>query len=222
MLKLSKRLLTIASFVPYSVTSDIGSDHGKLMIYLKKNSLIPNGYAVENKKGPFDRLKTALRQEEILDYVIPLYSDGISELPSDTKTVVVAGMGGQSIISILKSHIEKLVNVDDLIIDAHSCLAEVREEISKLGYVIKNECIIKEDDMFYEIIHFHKGSTIYYSKEELEFGPFLLKEKNEIFKEKYQTRINEINYLLQKKIPENRKDALLLEKEKLEKLLNEN
>ena len=58
-IKISKRLETIASMVPKSVVADIGSDHGKLMIELFNSGKITKGYAVENKKGPYNRLVKA-------------------------------------------------------------------------------------------------------------------------------------------------------------------
>ena len=129
-IKLSKRLETIASLVPKSVVADIGSDHGKLMIELFNSGKITKGYAVENKKGPYSRLVKALEEEGIIDNVIPMLSDGITELPKCVNTVVIAGMGGKAIVNILKKDLSKLANVDTLVIDAHSCLPYLREEVS--------------------------------------------------------------------------------------------
>ncbi len=215
MIKLSLRLQTIADMVPKSVVADVGSDHGKLMIYLFENGQISKGYAIENKKGPYNRLVKALENERLEDFIIPLFSDGISDLPPSVGTVVIAGMGGQNIISILKDHPEKLKNVQTIIIDAHSCLSEVRHEISEMGYVIADEKIIKDDDVFYEIIKFVKSDVAVYNDKDFEFGPILRKEKSAVFKEKYEQRISEIDHLLSMKLPDNRSDELTKEKNKI-------
>jgi len=218
--KLSKRLKTIASMVPNSIVADIGSDHGKLMIELFNSGKITKGYAVENKKGPYNRLVKALEEEGIIDSVIPMFSDGISDLPSSVTTVVIAGMGGTLIVDILKKNQSKLENVDTLIIDAHSCIPFLREEISKMGYSIADEKIIKEDNIFYEIIKFNKSKIAFYSDDDIEFGPILRKEKCTLFKEKYQNRIDQIDHLISgKKLPYNRISVLLEEKNKLESIL---
>ena len=218
--KLSKRLLAIAEMVPNSVVADIGSDHGKLMISLFNSGKIIKGYAIENKKGPYSRLVKALEKEEIIDSVIPLFSDGISDLPSSVTTVVIAGMGGKTIVEILKKHQSKLKNVDTLILDAHSCIPFLREEVSKIGYAISDERIVKEDDVFYEIIKFRKSDIAFYSRDDIEFGPILRKEKNSVFKEKYKNRINKINQLItNNRLPYVRVDCLLKEKAKLESIL---
>lgn len=218
--KLSKRLEIIASIVPKSVVADIGSDHGKLMIELFNSGKITKGYAVENKKGPYSRLVKALEEEGIIDNVIPMLSDGISELPKCVTTVVIAGMGGKLIVDILKKDLSKLENVQTLVIDAHSNLPYVREEISKLGFQIAEEIIVKEEGIFYEIIKFVKSAIAFYSEDDYEFGPILRKEKNALFKEKYQSRIDEIDNLIStKKLPYNRVNVLKAEKNKLEHVI---
>ena len=221
MIKLSLRLQTIHDMVPTSVVADVGSDHGKLMIALFESGRINRGYAIENKRGPYNRLVEALTEEKIEDVIIPLFSDGIEDLPSIVSTVVIAGMGADNIIGILKKHPEKIKNVDTIIVDAHSEIPALREEVSKLGYVIADEKIIKEDDVFYEIIKFIKSDVAFYDNEDLEFGPILRQEKCATFKEKYQSRIKEIDNLLSnnKKLPESRIQQLNNEKAKLQGVL---
>ena len=141
MIRLSKRLKIIHDMVPNSVVADIGSDHGKLMIALVQSGKVQKGYAVENKEGPFERLRANLIRYHINDKITP-----------DVGTIVIAGMGGQTIVKILKSHPEKLISVQTIIIDAHSAVPLARKEICQMGFAIADEQIVKEDDIFYEII----------------------------------------------------------------------
>ena len=67
MIKLSKRLKIIFDMVPKSVVADIGSDHGKLMIALVEAGIVSKGYAVENKEGPFERLRSNLIRYRVND-----------------------------------------------------------------------------------------------------------------------------------------------------------
>ncbi len=213
---LSLRLKAIYDMVPYSVTADIGSDHGKLMIALFNDGRIPKGYAVENKKGPYDRLVKALQEANIDDDVVPLFSDGISELPISVGTIVLAGMGGDTILDILLSHKEKLKNVQTIIVDAHTNTPKLRKEVSDLGYVIADEKMVEEDNIYYEIIKFIKSDVAFYSDKDIEFGPILRMEKSALFKEKYEARIKEIEYLLNNKsLPENKINVLYEEKERI-------
>ena len=220
MVKLSNRLKIIHDMVPKSVVADIGSDHGKLMIALVESGIVNKGFAVENKEGPFERLRSNLIKYHVNDKIMPLFSDGIKDITRDVETIVIAGMGGQTIVSILKAHPEKLVRVQTIIIDAHTAVPFARKEICQMGYAIADEKIVKEDGIFYEIIKFVKADKAIISDEDLEFGPILRQEKSATFKEKYQNRINEIDTILSKgQLPETRIASLYEEKHKLERYL---
>jgi len=219
-MELSLRLQTIADMVPTSVVADVGSDHGKLMIALFESGKITHGYAIENKKGPYNRLVSALEKENLIDFIVPLFSDGLDDLPESVNTVVIAGMGGNAIIEILKRHPRKLDKISTIIVDAHSCLGKIRNEISNLGYIIADERIIKEEGIFYEIIKFIKADLAIYNENDYEFGPILRNEKSAVFKEKYQSRIDEINNIISTKhLPKSRIDQLNNEKHRIEGIL---
>jgi tRNA (adenine22-N1)-methyltransferase len=217
---LSKRLKTILKMVPKGVVADIGADHGKLMIALFEEGIISHGYAVENKQGPYNRLVKALTEKGLENDIVPLFSDGIKDIPDIVHTVIIAGMGGNLIIDILKKYPRKTKQLETIIVDAHTAIPKVREEISKLGFVIAEEKMVREDDIFYEIIKFVRADVAFYGDKDIEFGPILRNEKSATFKEKYQNRINEINKLLAKKnLPKDRADQLTKEKERIQGIL---
>lgn len=220
MVKLSKRLRTIHDLVPKCLPADIGSDHGKLMIALLESGTIEKGYAVENKEGPYERLRNNLIEAGVIDKIIPLFSDGLDDLPESVDALIIAGMGGFNIINILKKHPRKLSRIKTIIVDAHSAAPTVRKELCLMGYAIADEKIVKEYDVFYEIIKFIKADIAIISDEDLEFGPFLRQEKSAVFKEKYKNRIKEINQIIASgSLPEERINSLNNEKNRLERFL---
>ena len=219
-MKLSKRLQAIADMVPYGVAADVGSDHGKLIISLFQNGQISKGYAIENKKGPYDRLVKSLDENHLLDDIIPLFSDGITDLPNTVDTVIIAGMGGLNIINILKAHPQKLKNVKTIIVDAHNAIPEMRKEVCNLGYVIADEDIVYEKKIYYEVIKFVAGEVAYLEDPDLEFGPKLRSEKSITFKAKHMERLKEIDNLLStKSLPPVRIKELNAEKERIKNVL---
>jgi tRNA (adenine22-N1)-methyltransferase len=154
------------------------------------------------------------------DKSTPLFSDGINDITRDVGTIVIAGMGGQTIVKILKAHPEKLISVQTIIIDAHSAVPLARKEICQMGFAIADEQIVKEDGIFYEIVKFIKADSAVIGDEDLEFGPILRREKSAVFKEKYQSRISEIdNIIASGNLPQARIDTLNAEKHKLERYL---
>ncbi len=219
-MKLTKRLQAIYDMVPMGVAADIGSDHGKLIIALFEGGIISKGYAVENKKGPYTRLCENIANSGAKDGVIPMLSDGISDLPTDVDTVIIAGMGGFNIIEILKAHPEKLKYVKTIIVAAHNAVPEMRKQICNMGYVIADEDIVSDARKYYEIIKFIAGECAYLDEPDYEFGPVLRNEKSLTFKEKYQTRINEIDNLISTKhLSKERLVDLDKEKERIRKVL---
>ena len=220
-MKLSNRLNTIFEMFEGNVAADVGSDHGKLIISLYKNKKIKKGYAIENKKGPYSRLCKEIENNQLSNEIISMFSDGISELPSDVDSVIVAGMGGSLIIDILNSHRENLYNANYIYIDAHNNVPEVRRFITALGYSIYKERIIQEAGIYYEIIGFKKDKNSYLNDLDYQFGPILRKEKSKIFVQKQKDRILEINNILSKpNLPGKKIDELVKEKNVLEEVIS--
>lgn len=220
MIKLSKRLKIIHDMVPHSAVADIGADHGKLIISLVEDGIASYGFAVENKKGPYEHLLKAIKESNLEDYITASFSDGIEAIPEEITTLILAGMGGTNIIDILKKDQLKLKNIKTIIVDAHSCIPKLRAEISKLGFIISDEKIIKEDNIYYEIIKFIRAGIATYGENDLEFGPILRQEKSATFKEKYSDRIKEIdNLLVNSELPNDRAIELKQEKQRIEGII---
>ena len=98
-------------------------------------------------------------------------SDGISCVTQDTKTVVIAGMGGLNIVNILSAHPRKTKNLEKIVVDAHRDIALVRSSIVRFGFQINHEKIVFEQGKYYVVIEFVKAITpTFYSEDVLEIG----------------------------------------------------
>ena len=213
-MKLSIRLQELANYINKGeVVADVGSDHAFLPIYLIKNNIIEKAYAIENKRGPYNIMESHIKENNV--NVVPMFSDGIKDLPSDVNTVVIAGMGAGLILEIL-SNKEKLSNVNALVIDSHNDIPRLRKDIVKLGFVIKNESLIIDKKKYYTIIRFEKGIGTYTEKEYY-FGPILLNNKTDLFYKYHKDRLEVINRLLT--IENIDKEELLKEKKLIEEVL---
>ena len=102
-------------------------------------------------KKIYNRLKSELKayKSDIIEIDL---ADGLENLPARINTVVIAGMGGELIVSILQAHPAKLVNVQKLILAPHCNAKAVREVLNALNYSISYEEIVVEKEVFYEII----------------------------------------------------------------------
>lgn len=184
-LKLSKRLQAIYDMVPQSnVIADIGSDHAFLPIALVLNGKVTRAYASEVNEGPYEATVKNIEKHGVSNYVSAVLSDGISELETDVNTISICGMGGSLIVDILDKGKSKLEHVTTLVLQPNNNEENVRIWLMNNGYKIVFEKLVEEDGRFYEIIKAEKGDSNY-NKEELFFGPVLLKEKSENFIKKW-------------------------------------
>ena len=183
-LKLSNRLLKIASLVKnHDVIIDVGCDHALLDIYLTKNKIVKKAIATDITYGA---IKMALKNVSYYDClnVDVRVGNGLDTLKKEDKVslIIMSGLGNQKIVNILNDNKEKLYNIKELIIQSNTGYFELRKEIVKLGYIIEEEVLVKENNIIYVIIKFKKGKKRYNNKQ-LYFGPILLKNKNTLFKE---------------------------------------
>lgn len=210
---LSKRLKAIADMIPLEKrVIDVGCDHAFLDIYLtleNRNICVAsdiNFSVLENTK----KIVSFYGLENKIEIV---QSDGLEniELRKDD-IAVIAGMGAFTILHILEKKIP-----EHLIIGSHNDLELVRIEIAKKGFVIKDEVVVYENEIYYVVMNFEKGVASYTEKELL-FGPLLIFKRDE-------TTTSYFRYLLEKKenlmekVPNEVKEKFLKEISYLKEIL---
>lgn len=203
-IKLSKRLSVIASLVPENaVIADIGCDHALLDIYLSKKKIIKKSFAIDITKGALNQADKNIKLYNAKNIETRL-SDGFEkiDIKDNVDTVIMSGLGDAKIINILKEAEEKLNKVNNIIIQSNVGVSNIRVYLTCNGYYIDNEKLVKENNIIYTIISFKKGYKSY-TKKEKEFGPVLLRNKDELFNELIINRINKNNYIINK-LPKNK------------------
>jgi tRNA (adenine22-N1)-methyltransferase len=180
---LSKRLREVASFVDSGATiADVGSDHAELPIALLEEGKIRSAVAIENKPGPYSRMKNAVLSSPFEAEIKLSLSDGISFLPPEVDTLVIAGMGGKNIIKILSDHPENLSKVKSLILDAHSEREALIAFLGRISFRVEAEDFFYDEGIAYDVIKAVKNKgPIDYNEQECRFGPSNLKHPNPDF-----------------------------------------
>jgi len=214
MIQLGARLLAISAFVERgSILADVGADHGKVLIYLAKRGIISKGYGIENKTGPFGILSNNLKASGGIS-LTPIFESGIANLPEDVDTLILAGLGGDKIVSILTEESQRLCHIETIIVDAHTARDEVRRKIVALGYLIADESLVEERGIYYSIIKFAKSPLqMPYSNLEYAYGPSII--HSPLFKKYASMRLAKIDDLLKSPLPEDARKRLHSEKEML-------
>lgn len=187
-----KRIETIASLIkPYTKIADIGCDHGFVIKYGIDKCGVKLAYAIDNKIGPLNNAKCVLKDYKQVKYFL---SNGIEKVDENIEVVIIAGMGGYLIQNILKENFKNLKLVKKIIIEANRDSNLIRSFLNKNGYIINNEKMIFEDGKYYEIDSFEKG-TVKYTEKQIKYGPIFLKEKSNIFLNKWSEVYNKYKSL---------------------------
>ena len=150
---LSPRLLACCDFVaPGDRVADVGCDHGYLGIYLLTKGIASKVIASDINEGP---LNSAVRNSEkfgVRDRISFYQSDGVRNIPREFDTLVCAGMGGDTMISILEAA-PWLKNVQyRLILQCQSKTPLLRQYLSKNGWRIFEETVLRDGRFLYTVM----------------------------------------------------------------------
>jgi len=189
--KLSKRLETVASFVPTgAIVADIGSDHAYLPCYLVHKGIAARAVAGEVVKGPYESAVKQVRTEGLTDKITVRMADGLAavEEADEITAVTIAGMGGPLIVSILEKHPQDLKSVTRLILQPNIHAKAIREWAMENGWAIQDEVILEEDGKIYEVLVLQRGEMKLNEAQTL-LGPKLMETKVPVFIEKWSREI---------------------------------
>ena len=149
----SPRLQACCNFVHSGDrVADIGCDHGYLGIYLLKNGIAQSVIASDIREGP---LQSAVRNSEkfgVRDKMTFYLSDGARNIPRDFDTLVCAGMGGDTMVSILDAASWLKSDQYRLILQCQSKNAILRRYLSENGWKILQERIIPDGKFLYTVM----------------------------------------------------------------------
>lgn len=211
MRKLSKRLQAAYDFIPSgSVVADVGADHAQLTLALLESGKVAWAQAIENKVGPFIRMKANIDRSPFASHIDCSQSDGLDELSLNVNCLALLGMGGKLIGEILERGKEKLDLIDTIVLDPHKDLVYIREKLVELGFRIEDEEMVLESGVFYTIIKAVKGKPRKpYTKAELAFGPILLQKKGPVFLSFCEENLKAVGKNLDKGLSEERRRKYL-------------
>lgn len=152
-LELTPRLQSVADLVPQgSVLADIGTDHAYLPVWLLLEGRIGSAIAADLRKGPLERAMQTAQLYECTDQVTFRLCDGLSGIePNEADTIVIAGMGGETIAAILEGAPWTQNRAYTFILQPMSAQNILRRWLWQHGYSIQNEVLVCEADKLYNI-----------------------------------------------------------------------
>ena len=152
-LPLSDRLLACCAFVrPGNRVADIGCDHGYLSIHLLQNGIASHVYAADVREGPLSSARRNAEAYGVTDKMDFFLSNGVTDVPRDFDTLVCAGMGADTMISIL-SDAPWLQNAAyRLILQCQSKTPSLRRYLSETGWHIAEETVLRDGRFLYTVM----------------------------------------------------------------------
>lgn len=191
-IKLSERLKRLAAWIPNgSILADIGSDHAYLPTYAIQEGKIIRAIAGEVNQGPYESALETVETIGLSESIDVRKGDGLQVLTKgEAQTIIVAGMGGSLIRSILDKDKDRLTASTTLILQPNNGEETLRDWLFREHWEIKNEYIIEEDGHIYEAMLAQKtDQPLKFSPEDRLFGPYLRQEKNAIFIKKWKREL---------------------------------
>ncbi len=184
---LSNRLLACAGFVnPGDRVADIGCDHGYLGIYLINQGIASAVIASDVNQGPLDSaVKNAVKfgvSENIRFYL----SDGVRNIPREFDTMVCAGMGADTMISILEAAPWLKNKQYRLILQCQSRRPALRRYLSDHGWCILRETLAQDGKFLYPVMEVVFAPAPPLTEAQTHISPALLACKSPLMPEFFQ------------------------------------
>ncbi len=150
---LSARLSAIAESLPRGgIICDIGSDHGALPLYLLKHDLVSKAIVTDLNPLPLKRAKESLTEHGVAHRAKFVLTDGIKDVLSmSPDALVIAGMGGETIVGILERGLAYLKVGTFFVLQPMTKNAELRAFLYQNGFHFENEALVKENGKFFHV-----------------------------------------------------------------------
>lgn len=139
--RLGPRLALCAALVrPGAAVADIGTDHGRLPIWLIKTGKCPRAVAADINPGPLQAAQKNAQRYEAGSRLRLVLTDGLKGLgPQDAEDVVIAGMGGELILQLVREAPWLRDEGKRLVLQPMSRAPQLRQGLLELGFVITEE-----------------------------------------------------------------------------------
>ena len=158
-LALQPRLQLLADMVPAgSRLADVGTDHGYLPVYLLQQGRISRAIASDIVDGPLQHARQTAAEYEVdgIDFRLCPGLDAIA--PHEADTVVIAGMGGETIQAILTAAPWTADGSHLLLLQPMTKVEYLRKWLVDNGYAFTEERLVWDKDHLYPVFAVRGGT----------------------------------------------------------------
>ena len=181
---LSKRLRLCCDYVAKGDrVADVGTDHGYLGLWLLQQGIARHVIASDIVPGPLSAAKNNAEKYGFTEQMSFYLSDGVQNIPHDFDTLVCAGMGGDTMISILEQGNWLRDDRYRLILQCQSKTPLLRRYLSEHGFHIRQEKLVRDGKFIYSAMEvvFEPGHNL--TPGQWYFPPALRRQPSELLSE---------------------------------------
>ncbi len=203
---INQRLLACAAYLHGTFLCDVGTDHALLPVYAVQNRLAEKALACDIREGPLRAAEQNITKAGLSDYIHMILSDGLQNVPPVGITdIVIAGMGGETIMHILETAPFSLEKIN-LIFQPMTKAELLRKWLYEHGFEIRNETCIPDKKFLYAVMQVQfTGNIIIPDGKDIYFGKMNLYDENALAYAKNEfvrlSRIRMQSYLREGKNP---------------------
>lgn len=159
-IKLSPRLHAIAGLVPNgSSVVDVGTDHGYIPVWLAQTGRYGALAASDVNEGPLQNARTSAAEHDVSDSIRFELCSGLGFPGSaEYRSVIIAGMGGELIASIL-SQAPWTKSDTTLILQPNSKIDVLNRWLDENGYRSNHVQLVRDSGKIYQILVVSGGSS---------------------------------------------------------------
>jgi len=199
MVHISERLRLVASMVPECRTAaDIGTDHGYVPAYLLETGTCRRVIASDIAEGPCQAARETRDKYSLRDAMDVRRAAGLQGLAAgEAEAVVIAGMGGATIASILEESPGVAGSVRVFVLQPMNAAGLLRRWLAEHGYIIGEEALCRENGHIYVILkalHGEPGQQLTLIEQEL--GPCLIGKRPPLWTEYLAEKAARCRFLL--------------------------
>lgn len=208
---LSPRLRVCCGFVaPGERVVDVGTDHGYLGIWLLQQGIASSVIASDIVPGPLSAAKANADKYGMTEKMEFYLSDGLQAVPRDFDTMVCAGMGADTMISILSAAPWMQDSRYRMVLQCQSKTPMLRKYLSDNGWRITEETVLRDGRFLYTVME------VYYQPDyprlmpgECYFPPALLENPSVHTAEYYRWVVGGLQIATSHQNDDEKKQALL-------------
>ena len=157
-LQLQPRLQLLADMVPQGCRlADIGTDHGYLPVWLLQRGRIQSAIATDIGSEPLAHARRTAAEYGVEGLSFRL-CDGLAGIaPEEADTVVIAGMGGETIIAILSAAAWTKDGAHTLLLQPMTKTADLRKWLAVNEYCFTEERLVWDKNYLYPVLRVTGG-----------------------------------------------------------------